>query len=341
MRQVELTAPKVFEHHKEADVPSVGKGQVRIAVKAVGICGSDIHAYYGEHPFMGFPIVLGHECAGVVEEAAPGVTSVGPGDRVVLRPQKVCGTCKPCREGRYNICQSLEVLGCQCAGGCSDHYVADSELFYKIPDSIDFGEGTMIEPLAVAVHAVKRPLGAIKGKKALVLGAGTIGNLVAQSANGMGAQTVMVTDVSDFKLEMAKECGIEYAVNVAREDLATRMAEAFGPDGVDVIYECTANERALNEVLSVAPKGIPIVVVGVFAGMTNMNLANVQDREYSLVGTLMYVEEDYTQAIRLVEDKKIELKRLITKEFELDRMDEAFAYIEECADEVQKVIVNV
>ncbi len=340
MRQVELTAPKKFEH-LEAMMPDLGAGQVKIAVKAVGICGSDIHAYYGEHPFMGFPIVLGHECAGVVEETAPGVTNIKVGDRVVLRPQKVCGICKPCKEGRYNICQSLEVLGCQCAGGCSDYYVANGDLFYKLPDAIGFGEGTMIEPLAVAVHAVKRPFGDVMGKKVLVLGAGTIGNLVAQSAKGMGAKTVMITDVSDFKLSMAKQCGIEHAVNAARTDVGAAMREAFGPDGADAVYECTANEGALNQMLGLAPKGIPIVIVGVFAGMTNLNLANVQDREYSLMGTLMYVEDDYIESIRLVEAGKIDLKRLITKEFDLDHMEDAFLYIERNASEAQKVIVNI
>lgn len=340
MRQVELTAPEKFEH-REVQTPDVGAGQVKIAVKAVGVCGSDIHAYYGEHPFMGFPIVLGHECAGVVEETAPGVTNVKVGDRVVLRPQKVCGACKPCRDSRYNICQSLEVLGCQSAGGCSDHYVANGDLFYRLPDVIGFGEGTMIEPLAVAMHAVKRPFDDVKGKKVIVLGAGTIGNLVAQSAKGMGAKTVMITDVSDFKLDMARQCGVEHVVNATREDIGAAMREAFGPDGADAVYECTANEGALNQMLDAAPKGIPIVIVGVFAGMTNLNLANVQDREYTLMGTLMYVEKDYTESIRLVEEGKIDLKRLITKEFDLDHMEDAFLYIERHANEVQKVIVTI
>ena len=339
MRQFELVAPKTFEKH-EVPIPEPGPGEVRIAVKSVGICGSDIHAYYGKHPFMSFPIVLGHECAGVVEKLGEGVTKVTLGDRVVLRQQQVCGKCRPCREGRYNICESLKVLGCQCTGGSSDFYVAKEELFYKIPDQIGFGEGTMIEPLSVGVHAVKR-IGDVKGKKVLVLGAGTIGNLVAQSAKGLGASAVMITDVSREKLDMAAECGIDYTVDVSKEDLEAVIKEKFGPDGMDAVYECSASPAALNQVLDIAGKGIPIVIVGVFAGMANTNMANVHDREYELIGTLMYIEEDYFEAIRLVDEGKINLKRLISKEYSIEDVSSAYQYIEDNRATAQKLILNI
>ena len=341
MRQFELVSKQTFEKH-EVPEPAAGAGQVKIRVKAVGICGSDIHAYYGEHPFMSFPIVLGHEVCGVVEEAN-GAARVKKGDTVVLRPQSVCGKCRPCREGRYNICETLDVLGCQTTGGCSDYYTAAADLFYKLPDTMDYGEGTMIEPLAVAVHAVKRAFadGDVRGKKVLVLGAGTIGNLVAQSAKGLGAEAVMITDISDFKLKMAEDCGVDYAVNTAKDDLAKAIVDKFGPDGADAVYECTASPAALNQVLSTVGKGIPIVVVGVFAGMTNINLANVQDREYSLIGTLMYVEDDYIESIRLVEEKKINLAALITKRFDIEDMEKAYEYIANNKDTAQKVIIDI
>lgn len=339
MRQFELISPQKFVKH-EVPEPILGPGDAKIAVKAVGICGSDIHAYYGEHPFMTFPIVLGHECTGVVEQIGMEVRNLTVGDRVVLRPQDVCGKCKPCREGRYNICESLKVLGCQSTGGCSDYYAADAKLFYRLPASLGFAEGTMIEPLAVALHAVKR-IGDCKDKKVLVLGAGTIGNLVAQSAKALGASKVMITDVSKEKLEIAKKTGIDYTVNVSRESLEETAREAFGMDGFDVVYECTANERALNEILSIAGKGIPIVIVGVFAGMTNVNLANVQDREYTLLGSLMYTEDDYYESIDLVNDGKISLRPLISKELSIEEMDGAYQYIEANKSTVQKVILTV
>mgnify|MGYP001373202406 CR=1 FL=1 len=339
MRQFELISPKKIIK-KEVPIPETKANQVKIKVKAIGICGSDIHAYYGKHPFMSFPIVLGHECSGVVEETAEGVENVAVGDRVVLRPQLTCGKCRPCREGRYNVCENLKVLGCQTTGGCSDYYTADAGLFYRIPDVLGFDEGTMIEPLAVAVHAVLRA-GSVKDKNVLVLGAGTIGNLTAQSAKGLGAKTAMITDIADEKLKLAEACGIDYPVNTAKKDLKAAIEEKYGSDGIDIVYECTANANALNQVLSVAGKGTPVVIVGVYGGMTNINLANVQDREYSLIGTLMYTEDDYYRSIRLIEQRDIQLKPLISKEFSIDQVNEAYQYIEDNQSSVQKVILNV
>ena len=154
---------------------------------------------------MSFPIVLGHECAGVVEKLGEGVTKVALGDRVVLRPQQVCGKCRPCREGRYNICESLKVLGCQCTGGSSDFYVAKEELFYKIPDQIGFGEGTMIEPLSVGVHAVKR-IGDVKGKKVLITGSASgIGRMLAGDMAKKVSQLSFLSNVGSDRRDVGHQ----------------------------------------------------------------------------------------------------------------------------------------
>lgn len=339
MRQVVLTAPKQFEV-REVSVPEITETQVLIRVHAIGICGSDIHAYYGKHPFITCPIVLGHEATGEVVKTGKKVENIKKGDRVVYRPQKTCGECSLCREGRYNICKKLEVWGCQDTGASSDYYAVEKELVYKIPDHTEYGEGTIIEPLAVGVHAVKRGIGDVKGKKVWVIGAGTIGNMVAQSAKGLGAAAVMITDVSDYKLEMAKKCGIDYPVNIKNKNVEQEMRKQFGEDGADVVYECSANEKALNQALDIVRKGINIVIVGVYGNYAAVDLANVQDREYSLIGTLMYTEEDYLEAIALVRDKKVDLKALISKEFPLEQTAEAYQYIEEHKNDVQKVILN-
>lgn len=340
MKQVVLSAPKKFEI-KEVPTPQITADQVLIKIHAVGVCGSDIHAYYGEHPFIHCPIVLGHEATGEVVKTGGNVTQVKPGDRVVYRPQKICGECSLCKEGRYNVCKELAVWGCQDTGASSEYYAVEKELVYRIPDETEYGEGTIIEPLAVGVHAVKRGIGDVKGKNVWVIGAGTIGNVVAQSAKGLGAQAVMITDVSEYKLDMAKKCGIDYPVNIKTENVAQVMLEKFGEEGADVVYECSANEKALNQALDIARKGINIVIVGVYGNRAAVNLANVQDREYSLIGTLMYTEEDYIEAIRLVENKKVNLKALISKEFALEETAEAYQYIEDHKDDVQKVILNV
>ena len=341
MKQIILREPKKFET-LEVPRPACGENEALIKVGAVGICGSDIHAYHGQHPFISCPIVLGHETAGEVVELGAKAGCLKTGDLVVLRPQLVCGKCLQCREGRYNICTSLKVLGCQVAGASCDFYAADARLFYKLPDGVDCKVGTLIEPLSVGVHAAKRGLpGGFAGKRALVIGAGTIGNVTAQSLRALGAADIIISDVSEFKLELARKCGITNAVNVAHIDLAKYVEEKFGPDGADVIYECTASEAGTNQTLSLARKGTVIVIVGVYGNMVNTNMANVQDREYSLVGTLMYLHEDYVDAIRFLEEGKVDLRSLISKEFTLDETAEAYKYIEANRDNVQKVIITV
>lgn len=340
MKQAVLTAPKTFEI-REVEKPVPAKGEALLKVKAVGICGSDIHAYHGKHPFMTCPIVLGHEATGEVVELGEGVDNVAIGDRVIMRPQDVCGECHMCKEGRYNICKSLKVLGCQETGASSDYYAVNAELLYKIPDSLAYDVATVVEPLAVGVHAVKRPIGGVKGKNVVVIGAGTIGNVVAQSAKGLGAKKVMITDVSEFKLNMAKKCGVDITVNVAKEDIFKVIEDNYGVDGVDVVFECSANDNALNQALEYARKGTTIVIVGVFGNKATVNMANVQDREYVLMGTLMYDHEDYVDALRLAGDGIVDLETLITQRFPMEKVADAYTCIEENKEGVQKIILTI
>lgn len=339
MKQVTLVSPETFEV-SQVPVPECQRGQALLKVKAVGICGSDIHAYYGKHPFMSFPITLGHEAAGEVIQVGEDVTNVKVGDRVLMRPQKVCGKCRMCREGRYNICKTLEVLGCQCTGASSDYYPVKAELLYKLPDGIDYDVGTIIEPLSVGVRAVNRP-GDVKGRNVLVIGAGTIGNVVMQSAKALGANKVVISDVSDYKLDMARQCGADVTVNVAREKLEDILDRELGIDGLDVVYECSANSAALNQMMRYGRKGMAFVIVAVYGKKPEIEMGLVQDREYEIFGTLMYRHEDYLTAIRLVSEGKVNLKALISREFPLEEAAQAYKYIEEHRDSVQKVILNV
>ena len=342
MKQAELVSPKTIEI-KEVPKPIPNENQVLLKIHAVGICGSDIHAWHGKHPFISCPIVTGHEATGEVVELGANVTNVKLGDRVVIRPQSIDGTCTLCKEDRYNICNSLQVLGCQITGASSDYYAVNADLLYVFPDNIGYGEGTVIEPLAVGVHAARRgiPDGNFAGKKALVIGAGTIGNMVAQALLGLGAADVIITDISDEKLKIAQSCGIKHTVNSKQTDLDAAVKALFGPDGADVSYECTASAAGLNQLLDISRKGTRIVIVGVYGDRVNVNMANVQDREYELIGTLMYKDADYQESIKLVSESKVNLKGVITHEFPLEKTAEAYQFIDANRDAVQKVIIIV
>ena len=141
MKQVVLESPKTFQF-KETEIPTPKEGEALLKIKAVGICGSDIHTYFGKHPFVHPPLILGHEASGEIVSFGPGDHSgLSVGDRVVIRPQRTCGKCRPCREGRYNICEKLNVLGCLSDGASSEYFAVETSILYKIPDYLSFAEG--------------------------------------------------------------------------------------------------------------------------------------------------------------------------------------------------------
>lgn len=338
IQQVMVQPKEIVFHNVEKPTPQ--KGQVLIRMMRLGICGSDIHVYHGTHPFTSYPITQGHEVSGVIEAVGPEVTELRPGQKVTVQPQVVCGECYPCRHGKYNLCEKLKVMGFQTTGMASEYFAVDAKKVLPLPENVDFDEGAMLEPLAVAVHAVRR-FGEIKGADVAVLGAGPIGNLVAQVAKGMGARRVMVTDVSDYRLELAKKCGADSVVNTCHEEFGDAMERVFGPDKADVIYDCAANDTTMGQAIRCARKGSTIILVGVYAGMAHVDLAVLNDHELDLNTTMMYRQDDFETAIELVNEKKVQLRLLMSKHFAFKDFLAAYQYIDENREKTMKVLIDI
>ena len=321
----------------DVDVPAVGPDHIKVKMKRIGVCGSDIHVNHGKHPFTSYPVVQGHEVSAEVVEVGSSVTDFKAGDKVTIQPQVTCGACYPCTHGMYNDCEVLKVMGFQTTGMASEYFVTEAAKALKLPDNMSWDHGSMIEPLAVAVHAMRR-YGDVKDKKVLVLGGGTIGNLVAQTAKAMGADSVLISEVSEYRLKTAKKAGIE-AVNPVQKDLKEAIRGFFGPDGADVIFECVGINETMNQAIEYARKGSYIVVVGVFGDLANMNAALIQDHELTLVGTAMYRVEDYKKAIELAEAGLIEFDSLITDHVPFKEYQKAYQIIDEQRDKAIKVII--
>ena len=313
MLQQVMTNPKEITFN-EVPVPEIKEDQVLVKIMKIGVCGSDIHVYHGKHPFTSYPVTQGHEVSGEIVKLGEKVTGFTVGQKVTIQPQVVCGKCYPCRHGKYNLCEELKVMGFQTTGTASEFFAVDAAKVTALPEDMSYDEGAMIEPLAVAVHAVKRA-GDVKGMKIAVLGAGPIGILVAQTAKGLGAESVMITDVSDLRLEKAKECGVDFCINTKEKDFGEAMLENFGPDKADVIYDCAGNNITMGQAIKYARKGSTIILVAVFAGMAEIDLAVLNDHELDLNTSMMYRNEDYIEAIRLVNENKVALKPLISKHF--------------------------
>lgn len=339
MLQQVMTAPGIIEF-REVPVPVPGDGQILIRVRKIGICGSDIHVYHGKHPFTKYPVTQGHEVSGEVAAVGKNVSGFRTGDRVTFQPQVVCGKCYPCRHGKYNLCEELKVMGFQTTGAASEYFAVDAEKAVLLPDGMSLDEGAMIEPLAVAVHAARR-VGSMAGKNVAVLGAGPIGNLVAQTVRGLGAAGVLVTDVSDYRLSLAKECGADHVANAAFVSLGAAMLQAFGPDKADVIYDCAGNDASMGQAIAHARKGSEIVLVAVYAGMAHVDLAVLNDHELDLNTTMMYRREDYLTAIELAADGRVRLQPLMSRFFPFTSYLDAYRYIDANRETTMKVIINV
>ncbi len=339
MLQQIMTGPGNIEF-AEVKTPVPGAGQVLIKIIKIGICGSDIHVYHGKHPFTKYPVTQGHEVSGEIVSAGPGVAGLKPKQKVTVEPQVICKKCWPCRHGKYNLCENLKVMGFQTTGMASGYFVTDASKVTLLPETMTYDEGAMIEPLAVAVHAVKQA-GDVTGANIIVLGAGPIGNLVAQTARGLGAARVLITDISDWRLKKAKECGIDLGVNTAKEDLGRTIKMLFGPDKADIIFDCAGNNTSMGQAIQYARKGSTIILVAVFSDMASVDLAVVNDHELDIKSSMMYRHDDYEDAIRLSSEQKVLLPPLISQHFKFKEYLKAYEYIDAHRETTMKVIINV
>jgi L-iditol 2-dehydrogenase len=340
MLQAIMTEPGKIEF-RDVEKPTIRDDQVLVQIKRIGVCGSDIHVFHGIHPYTSYPIVQGHEVSGLVAEVGSKVEGLFLGDRMTFMPQVTCGECYPCTHGMYHICESLKVMGFQTDGAAQEFFPVDAGQVLKVPDHVSLDQLAMVEPVSVAVHALSRAREELEGKRVLVLGAGTIGNLVAQVAKASGAGAVMITDINDYKLEKARECGIDLVVNSGKEDLGEAIPRDFGPDRADLILECVGVQDTITQAVENARKGTTIVVVGVFGKKPVVDLGLVQDRELGLVGTLMYQKRDYERAIELVVGEKLCLDEMITHHFPFEEYPSAYETIEEAQGNIMKVMVTL
>ena len=339
MIQQLMTEPKKITF-REVDIPKPGPDQVLVKIKRIGVCGSDIHVYHGMHPYTSYPVTQGHEVSGKIVKLGQYVSNLEVGQKVTIEPQVFCGRCYPCLHGKYNLCENLKVMGFQTVGTASEYFAVDASKITPLPEGLSYNEGAMIEPLAVTVHAGKR-FADIKGAKVAILGAGPIGILLSQSVKALGASEVMITDISERRLELAKSVGADYAVNTKDVDFGAALVEYFGPDKADVIYDCAGNDITINQAIQNARKGSTIILVAVFAKLANADLAKLNDSELDLNTSMMYRHEDYVDALRFVNEGKIQLKPLESAHFAFADYQKAYEYIDANRESTMKVLIDV
>lgn len=342
MKQAQLEIPGEIKF-KDVPVPGDPKpNEVLLHIKEIGICGSDIHVFHGKHPFVKkYPVIQGHEYSGEVVKIGKDVQKVKVGMKATARPQVVCGHCAPCRRGQYNICQNLSVQGFVADGAAQEYFMVTEDRVVVIPDTVSYEEAALVEPAAVGVHATKRS-GDLHNKNVIVAGSGTIGNLIAQCAMIRGAKKVLVTTAkSDFRLGVLNECGIVNTVNLSKEKFQDAIKRVFGDEGFQVGFEAAGAQSAVTDLVAGVENGGTIIIVGVFEENPVVNMGFLGEHELSVLGSLMYLHDDYEEAVKLIAEKKIKTQPLITSRFPFNQYLDAYKFIDKQPDKSVKVMINV
>ncbi|XP_018562527.1 sorbitol dehydrogenase isoform X1 [Anoplophora glabripennis] len=313
---------------EQRPVPVPKDNQVLLQMEVVGICGSDVHYLVngGIGPFvLKKPMVIGHEASGTVVQVGSKVTNLKPGDQVAIEPQVPCRICWYCKTGDYHLCP--DIFFCATPpddGNLSRYYVHDADFCYKLPPNMDLEDGALMEPLSVGVHACKK--GNIKiGDVCLVLGAGPIGLVTLLAAKAMGASKVVVTDVIDCKLEMAKQLGADFVIktlNLSEEEVVNKIKELLGEEPT-VSFDCSGAEQAVRVALTVTRTAGKVVLVGLGKFEMTLPLTSALIREVDIRGVFRY-NNDYPTAIEMVRSGKINVKPLITHHYTLEDTLKAF-----------------
>lgn len=321
IRQVVLQAPGQIAIVRVA-APRPGPGEVRVRSSQVGICGSDLHAVAGTHPFIDLPVVPGHEAVGIVDAVGEGVAGIAVGRRVLIEPNLVCGHCRYCQSGRYNLCEHLAVVGCQTAGAMADAFIIPAARLHQVPDDLSDAQAALVEPLSTGTHAV-RLAGDLQGRTVAILGAGTIGLLTLIAAREAGTAGIAVTDLQASKRARAERLGARAGIDARDERAVERIKEALG-GRPDVTFDCVSNQASIDQAIALAQKGGTVVVVGVATGPVRIPLPIVQDQEIRIEGSAMYVKQDVLRAMELVQRGAVPVEEIVTATYPLEETAAAF-----------------
>ncbi|MFP8644089.1 zinc-binding dehydrogenase [Priestia aryabhattai] len=305
----------------------VQKNQVKIKVAYTGICGTDIHTFTGQYKNSQTPVVLGHEFSGIVVEVGEDVTKVKVGDKVTSETTFVtCGECEYCLEKDYNLCAHRKGIGTQINGSFAEYVISREESVHVLPDTIDLKAAALTEPLACCVHAALEKTVVKKEDKVLIFGPGPIGLLQAQVVKAQGAFVILAGITKDQKrLELAKSLGVDVAVDIQKESLEEMVLTYTNGYGVDKLFECSGAVEALNQGLPLVKKKGTFVQVGIFSEKLNLlDQESIIQREITYIGTRSQKPSSWHIALKLLEEKKINTEKMITKIVPLDYWRQGF-----------------
>lgn len=323
---------------EEVPVPEPKAGEVLVQVKATGLCGSDVDGYTGHHPMIKWPIILGHECSGVVAEVGPGVENWKAGDEVAVEPFFNCKTCPACLRSKYNLCVDLKITGHQVPGSLAEYTIADADFLHHKPDNVPFAEAAIAEPVSGSLHAVERCKLQL-GDFVVIIGCGTIGSLAMQHALNKGAE-VLIADPAGFKLGVAKELGVHHTFDPSKGDLAAKVKEMTKGVGADCVIEAVGLQETIGSTVRMVKRGGTIMLIGWTGQETDpFDMTAVTLDELTVLGTLGFCW-DFPVSLKLMSQGKVKVAPIMTHRLPLDRVEEGIKMLQEHQEGVWKIAIT-
>ena len=335
MRSAKLIEPKKIVVYGNEPEPKARPNEVVVQVKAVGICGTDIHVWHGERPDVALPRVMGHEFSGVIHADSENFRK---GEKVVVDPVVSCGTCVSCKRGYPNLCSTVKCLGVQVEGAFCDLIAVPEEKVYRFPDPLSFVQASMIEPYSIASEVMFRG-NPVEGEKALVFGAGPIGLGIVEGLKLRGL-SVMVTDFVESRLAKARELGADAVVNGKTGNLAQEVHVFTQDFGLDFTVDAVGNPKIMENAIDMAAPGGRIVVLGFNPEPAKVPELLLVRKELKVMGTRMNCNR-FPEVLSWFDEKKVHPDVVLSAVYPLEDIQKAFEHIASDPENTLKVVVTL
>jgi L-iditol 2-dehydrogenase len=315
--------------------------EILIRTAYAGVCGSDLHAFRGKHPFRKPPVILGHELSGTIVEVGREVRGFQAGERVTVMPLLACKRCLHCQMGNENICLNKRVPGVEgWLGSFAQYFLSKPSITYKLGGKTGLDVGVLAEPLAVGVHSVFQRGRVGAGSHVLILGAGTIGILTALAARMAGAKDIVVTDLFEFNLRLASGlCGAQ-GYHAKTDGLEEVILKDF-PCKFDVTFLCSDAPKTVSQAFLLTRRGGRIIVTGIFHGPVPTELTTVSLNEFEVVGSVVYNHHDFKKAVEWIDSGAFAFGKLITHILPIEKADSALNLLDRHKEDVAKILLEV
>ncbi|QTQ11591.1 alcohol dehydrogenase catalytic domain-containing protein [Treponema parvum] len=320
----------------EIQMPIRMDGHAIIKVKSVGVCGTDVATYRGINPNVTYPVIIGHETAGEIYDIDPDNESgLKKGDRVILDPYMYCAHCYPCSKGRTNCCETLKCLGVQTDGSMSEFFAHPIKQLVRMPEKMSWELAPISEPLTIALHAI-HTVDLQSGEHYVINGAGPIGLLAAMAAKVYGG-TPVILDIDDSRLSLARECGVEYAINILKEDPVEKLKDITHGRMAECVMEASGAAKAVASCLSFAASTGRIALTGWPKDKVLMDTALITRKELQVRGSRNSVGE-FPEAIELIASNKVDVRKILSREVPFNELPLSIKNIDEHPGDFVKVV---